>query len=189
MSIIEQKEFKLKNGKPAIIRSAMVKDAPQIVKLLKVIVKEGPYTLMEPDEFSYTIRSESKKIKRYNKAPGKVYIVAEIKKEVVGFIAFVNWDTRRTEHTGLMSMFIKRKYRNKGAGKALGNELLNWGKTNPVNKKISLYVFSTNKNAIALYKKLGFRVEGRFKNDMIINGKYVHSIAMYKFTSKITKLL
>jgi RimJ/RimL family protein N-acetyltransferase len=48
-------------------------------------------------------------------------------------------------------------------------------------RKISLYVFSTNKNAIALYKKLGFSQEGLFKRDMIIDGKYVDSVAMYKW--------
>ena len=81
-----------------------------------------------------------------------------------------------------MSLFIKKKYRNAGVGKALGNELLNWGKANPVNKKISLAVFSTNTTAIALYKKLGFKVEGKCPKDMIIDGKYVDSILMYKFT-------
>ena len=100
MSAHPAKQFILKNGKILITRTAMAKDARQIVNLLKDIVKEGPYTLMEPDEFSYTIRSESKKIKRYNEAPGKVYIVAEIKKEVIGFIAFVNWDTRKRNILG-----------------------------------------------------------------------------------------
>ncbi len=60
--------------------------------------------------------------------------------------------------------------------------MLEWGKFNTVNKKISLAVFSTNKNAIALYKKLGFKQEGRCLGDMIINGKYVDSILMYKYT-------
>ena len=69
-----------------------------------------------------------------------------------------------------------------GIGKLLIKSMLNWGKHNPVNKKISLAVFSTNKNAIALYKKLGFRREGCCQRDMIINGKYVDSVLMYKYT-------
>ena len=69
-----------------------------------------------------------------------------------------------------------------GIGRILIKGLLDWGKENKINKKISLYVFSTNKNAIALYKKMGFKIEGRFRRDMIINGKYVDSVAMYKYT-------
>lgn len=182
MSVVEPKGIVLKNGKRAVIRSAMVKDAPQLVKLMKDVIKEGPYTLMEPDEYHATISSERKKIKRFNDAKGKVYLVAEINKEVLGFISFDNWDTRRTEHTGLFSVFIRRKYRGAGIGLTLVNSLLEWGKDNPINKKLSLAVFSTNKIAIRLYKKLGFKVEGRCPKDMIINGKYVDSILMYKMT-------
>lgn len=184
MSTIEPKQFILKNRKKIILRTAAVKDASSIVKLMKDVIKEGPYTLAEPDEYKATVRSEAAKIKRFRDAPGKIYLVAEAGKVITGFISFDNWDTRRTEHTGLFSVFIRKKFRGMGIGKILVNGMLDWAKYNPINKKISLYVFSTNKNAIALYKKLGFRQEGLFKNDMIIDGKYVHSAAMYKFTKK-----
>lgn len=182
MSAITPKEFTLKNNKTLTLRSAMVKDAPQIVKLMKGVIKEGPYTLQEPDEYDTTAKSEVAKIKRLNSGKGSVYLVAEVNKSVTGFIAFDNWPTRRTEHTGLFSVFITKKWRGCGIGKILVQGMLDWAKENPVNRKISLYVFSTNKDAIALYKKLGFKTEGIFKRDMIINGKYVDSVAMYKYT-------
>lgn len=182
MSIITPNTFTLKNGKQLTLRTALAKDASHIVKLMKEVVKEGPYTLAEPDEYTTTVKSEAEKIKRFAKAEGKIYLVAEIKNEIAGFIDFDNWPTRRTRHTGLFSIFIKKQWRGMGIGKILVKGMLDWGAANPVNKKISLYVFSTNKNAIALYKKLGFKVEGTFKNDMIIDGKYVHSVAMCKFT-------
>ncbi len=182
MSSIKPKELKLKNGKVLTLRSALVKDASQIVKLMKDIVKEGPYTLAEPDEYKSTVKSESAKIKRFTKAEGKIYLVAEVKNELTGFISFDNWDTRRTAHTGLFSVFIKKKYRGMGIGKILVNGMLDWAKDNPLNRKISLFVFSTNKNAIALYKSLGFKQEGHCPKDMIIDGKYVDSIMMYKYT-------
>lgn len=182
MSIIKPKDYILKNGATVVIRSAMVKDASQILKLMKGVISEGPFTLMEPDEYYSTVSSESKRIKCFNSAKGKVYLVAETKKEIAGFITFDNWYTRRTKHTGLFSVFIKKKFRGLGAGKLLVKELLEWGYENPVNKKISLAVFSTNKNAIALYKKLGFRLQGKCPKDMIIDGKYVDSILMYKMT-------
>ena len=182
MSTINEQYFNLKDGRVLILRTALVKDASQIVRLMKDIVDEGPYTLAEPDEYKSTVKSESKKIKRFKDAPGKIYLVGEVNKEITGFISFDNWDTKRTSHTGLFSVFIKKKWRGKGIGKILINGMLDWGRTNPVNKKISLAVFSTNKSAIALYKKLGFRQEGRCLKDMIINGKYVDSILMYKYT-------
>lgn len=181
MSSIKEKEIRLSDGKSLTLRTAMVKDASQIVKLMRDIVNEGPYTLAEPDEYRTTARTEAAKIKRFKKAAGKIYLVTISGKEIIGFISFDNWDTRRTSHTGLFSVFIKKKWRGKGIGKILVGGMLDWAKENPMIRKISLYVFSTNKNAIALYKKLGFRQEGRFLNDMIIDGKFVHSVAMYKW--------
>ena len=182
MSTILEKQFGLKNGKNLVLRTALVKDASQIVKLMKDVVKEGPFTLQEPDEYKATAKSEAQKIKRFKEAPGKIYLVAEVNKKVTGFISFDNWDTRRTEHTGLFSVFIMKKFRSMGIGKILIQGMIDWAKESKINKKISLYVFSTNKGAITLYKKLGFKIEGRFKRDMIIDGKYVDSIAMYIFT-------
>ncbi len=182
MSLIEPKNIKLENSQQLILRSAVSKDASQIVELMKSVIEEGPFTLYEPDEYRATAKSEAKKIKRLNDGAGKVYLVAELDKEISGFLSFDNWDTRRTEHTGLFSVFLKKKWRGMGIGRILIKGLLDWGKENKINKKISLYVFSTNKNAIALYKKMGFKIEGRFRRDMIINGKYVDSVAMYKYT-------
>ncbi len=182
MSTLNEQLFNLKNGRKFLLRTALLKDASQIVELMRSVVKEGPYTLAEPDEYKSTVKSESKKIKRFKNSPGKIYLVGEVNKEITGFISFDNWDTKRTAHTGLFSVFIKKKWRGKGIGKILINGMLEWGKTNPVNKKISLAVFSSNKSAIALYKKLGFRQEGKCPRDMIIDGKYVDSILMYKYT-------
>ena len=181
MSSITDMNFILSSGKRLILRTAMVKDASQIVRLMRDIVNEGPYTLAEPDEYRSTVRSEANKIRKFKKAKGKIYLVAVCKSEITGFISFDNWDTRRTSHTGLFSIFIKKKMRGQGIGKILVKGMLDWAKENPMIRKISLYVFSTNKDAIALYKRLGFRKEGLFKRDMIIDGKFVDSVAMYKW--------
>lgn len=182
MSTIDPEVYTLYNRKKLTIRTALGKDASQVVKLMKGVIKEGPFTLYESDEYSATAKSETKRIKRFKDAPGKIYLVALIKDEITGFISFDNWDTRRTAHTGLFSIFLKKKFRGMGIGRLLIKSMLNWGKNNPVNRKISLAVFSTNKNAIALYEKLGFRREGCCPRDMIIGGKYVDSILMYKYT-------
>lgn len=182
MCTIKPEKYVLKNGKKLNIRTALSKDAVQIVKLMKGVIEEGPFTLYESDEYKSTAKSEAKRIKRFKEAPGKIYLVAEIKNEITGYISFDSWDTRRTTHTGLFSIFLKKKFRGMGIGKLLVKSMMNWGKHNPVNKKISLAVFSTNKNAIALYKKLGFKPEGCCPRDMIIDGKYVDSILMYKYT-------
>jgi ribosomal protein S18 acetylase RimI-like enzyme len=53
-------------------------------------------------------------------------------------------------------MMIKKEHRNKGLGKILFKEMLEWAGHNPLIEKVSLGVFSTNHRAIALYKSMGF---------------------------------
>lgn len=171
-----------KDKKKILIRTAQVKDASKIVKLMRDVIKEGPYTLAEPDEYNTTAADEAAKIRRCRDKDGKIYLVAEYKDEIAGFICLDSWPTRRTWHTGLFSVYLKKKWRSKGVGSMLIKAMLDWGKTDPVNRKISLAVFSTNKDAIALYRKLGFKNEGCCKRDMIIDGEYVDSVLMYKYT-------
>jgi len=57
---------------------------------------------------------------------------------------------------------------------------IGWARQRKV-KKIALSVFSTNRQAIALYKKFGFAGEGRRKSQFLIDDKYVDEIMMARF--------
>jgi RimJ/RimL family protein N-acetyltransferase len=64
----------------------------------------------------------------------------------------------------------------------LMQSLIEWAEKNETIEKLTLAVFSTNVRAIALYKKLGFAIEGMCHRDIKIpDGTYVDSILMYKF--------
>jgi len=181
VSYIDKKSFALKNGTAITIRTAVPKDASGIIRMMKSVMKEKMFTIHEIDEYKETFNSESKKIKKYRKAPGKIIIAALCKNEIAGFVTFDNWDARKTMHSGYLSIYLLKEYRGMGLGKELMRTLLQWGKNNKIIRKMTLAVFSNNKNAIALYKKIGFKVEGLCPGDMKINGRYYDSILMYKF--------
>jgi len=44
--------------------------------------------------------------------------------------------------------------------------------------KLNLEVFSSNENAISLYKKLGFTLEGQRKGQFLVENTYVDDILM-----------
>lgn len=113
-----------KDKKKILIRTAQVKDASKIVKLMRDVIKEGPYTLAEPDEYNTTAADEAAKIKRCRDKDGKIYLVAEYKDEIAGFICLDSWPTRRTWHTGLFSVYLKKKWRSKGVGSMLIKAML-----------------------------------------------------------------
>lgn len=51
-------------------------------------------------------------------------------------------------------------------------------------RKINLGVIEDNVKAVELYKKLGFTIEGIFKNHINHNGKYLNSLRMALFNSE-----
>ena len=169
-------------GSGILIRAAEPQDATGVLKIMKQVVKEKYFTIHEPGEFHETQKSYSEKILKFKRAPGKLFLVAEINNEIAGFVNFNNWDTRKTRHTGFLSVFLLKKYRGIGLGRALMSELINWAKNNPLIKKMSLAVFENNRNAIALYKKMGFKIEGSCPKDIKIGNKFYSSIFMYIFT-------
>jgi len=181
MCFIEKKNIILKNGIMITVRTAEPKDASGINDVMKSVIKENYFTIHGIDEFNETSQSRLKQIKKYRRAKGKIFIVALFKNKVIGLVSFNNWDTRKTMHTGFLSIFLLKEYRSIGLGKELMKILIEWGKSNKIIRKMSLAVFSCNKNAIALYKKVGFKIEGICPKDMKINGRYYDSVLMYKF--------
>jgi RimJ/RimL family protein N-acetyltransferase len=74
-----------------------------------------------------------------------------------------------------------KKFRGLGIGLAMMDYLIEWARKQEGLEKISLTVFSTNKPAINLYQKFGFKIEGISRKQYKIEGKYVDDIIMGKF--------
>jgi RimJ/RimL family protein N-acetyltransferase len=176
-----EKFFTVRGGRDIIVRTAKPKDAKPLIDFMYRISKERIYSIVEPEEFKETHESYRKRIKRFNNLPGKLYLIAEHNKKILGLIQFDNFDHNKCKHNGFLTIFIGRQWRGKGIGRLLMKELLEWAKQNNMIEKVSLSVFSTNFRAIKLYSKLGFRREGRCIKDLKISGKYADSILMYKF--------
>jgi RimJ/RimL family protein N-acetyltransferase len=183
MSSIKEKDVILKNGMVFTIRTAVPSDAYRIIRVMKRVLSEKIFAIHEVDEYKETITSMSKKIRKYRRSPGKIILTALLKNTIVAYVTFNNWDTRKTMHTGFLSIYLAKEYRGIGLGKELMRTLLQWGRKNKLIQKMSLAVFSCNKNAIALYKKVGFKIEGLCPRDIKINGRYYDSVFMYKFVS------
>lgn len=184
MGYIKEKVYTAKSRNAILLRTAKLKDARQLRDLVYNISKERIYSLVEPEEFSETIRSNRARVKRYKESPGKLYIVAEHKKKIIGLVQFNNFDFKKCRHNGLFTIFISKLWRDKGIGKMMIREMLDWTKANPVIEKVSLNVFSNNPRAIALYRKMGFKQEGLCKRDMKISNKYVNSVLMFKWVGQ-----
>jgi len=143
------------------IRKAKIKDIPNIVKL--------NYTVMSHHlNFDKKHYKSEKSIKTFQAncfkksiySKDKIIYVAEDKNKIVGCISGFNEQNPSifiTEKFGWVEMLIAaQKYRNKGVGRDLVNELMRWFTDKNI-KYIKLSVNIKNISGISFWEKFGFK--------------------------------
>lgn len=171
-----------KDTESFIVRTAKIEDTKSVLDIQKSVVSEGKYLIAYPEEFTKTLSQQQEWVQGILDNENETLIVVEKDGEVVGWIVFQTTPNRkRLSHTGSFGMMIRKGFRELGMGEYLLKALLEWAEKNPLIEKVSLGVFSTNKRAISLYKKMGFIEEGRKINEFKLNdNEYVDDILMYK---------
>lgn len=98
----------------------------------------------------------------------------------IGTVYFSNIDKKHNKaEFGIYIAYLDKKY--KGYGLISTILLLKIGFEELGLHKIYLRVFQDNLKAIKMYKKVGFKEEGLFKNDVYINGIYRNVVFMSIF--------
>ncbi len=170
------------NGGKVKIRKSVLNDAEALLTIQKAVVEEGKFLITTQEEFANnTIEQQMKWMGRILENDREMIFVAETDDTVVGWLVFQSSDRQRLAHTGSFGMMIHRDFRGKGIGKMLLSELLAWANAHPQIEKVCLGVFSSNHDAIALYKQMGFIEEGRKVKEIKLNAyEYIDDILMYK---------
>lgn len=113
----------------------------------------GEIDLIEQDSFKEPWSKEAYEKEITN--PLANYRVITVNDEVVAYGGF--W--KIIDEADINNIAVKKEYRGKGYGKMLMNALIEDAKKQNI-KAMTLEVRVTNKSAIALYKKLGFKEAG-----------------------------
>ena len=160
------------------VRTATLEDAKLIVAIKEEIVKTTDFFLRLPEDDQETAEEYRKKIRKKQESGG-LTIIAESNNVVIGFLSFSRSSYKRLYHTGSFGVGIKIEHLNKGVGTKLLSYLIKWAKEQDGLEKINLDVFSNNQQAIHLYKKLGFKEEGKQINQVRLkDGSYADVIYM-----------
>lgn len=174
----ERRIERAKDGRIVMIRPAKSTDAAEIARRMARVVKEGIYLEEEPDTLP-TGKEKEEEIRRIRE-DGGMYAVAEVDGKIAGVALLRRGPLEMNRHVAKFRMWLIPGYRGLGLGKKLMEYIIDWARAHGV-EKISLDVFSNNERAIRLYKKYGFRVEGRLKRQYVLEGRYVDEIFMGLF--------
>ena len=115
------------------------------------------------------------------KGKKRVYLLAESDNKIVA-TASISQDRGNLDHVGGFGIVIREKYRGIGLGKYLTSEIIKLAKKDlkPKPKIIKLEVYANNIPAIALYKKMGFKIVGKIPKQIQFKGKLIGEYIMIK---------
>lgn len=166
MGKIKEENYLVKNKK-LTIRHAEIQDAEKLIELMNKLDVETTFLLREPDEFELSFEQEKTYIQSQQDSEVNVFIVAEIDGKIIGTCG-INGNTRkRIRHAATLGVAIEKEFWGMGIGKKLMEIGIKWAKENG-KSRITLEVDTENHRATSLYIKLGFEVEGTFRNDKIL---------------------
>lgn len=104
--------------------------------------------------------------------------------KIVGLISYEFPSLFKLKHASFINdLYVDRKYRRKGIGSRLLEEVIQEIKKDPKIEKIQLIADPTQAGAIKLYKKFGFKKIALIKNELKYKGKYYDDLRMAKFLS------
>ena len=158
---ISEIEFKLKDGRSAVIRSPRDEDIDGMLEYLYVTSGETEFLLRYPEEcVKYTPEGEKKLFDRMNASENETMLVCLVGGEIAGNCQ-ITWKTGiNTRHRADVAIALKRKYWGLGIGTRLFEEMIRIAEANPNILQMELEFIEGNSRARALYEKMGFRITG-----------------------------
>ena len=157
------------------VRRATVADAEAICRIYNQGIEDRVATLetelRTPEERRQWLAGRS---------PRHPVIVAEANGEVVGWGSLNVFNPREAyRFVADFSVYVERAWRGKGVGKVVLERLVELAREHGFHKMV-LSAFPTNTGGMALYERLGFRTVGVYREQGMLDGKWVDTIIMEK---------
>lgn len=160
------------------IRSAQPGDSEQLLKLLKQLDTETRFMLYEPGERTSTSK-DMEDIIRQSTLSNSLFLLLETEGKLAGFLSASRGKTKRIQHSAYLVIGILKDYRGQGYGKELFFAMEEWAKESQITR-LELTVMTHNQQALHLYERMGFQIEGRKERSLIVDGNSVDEYCMAK---------
>ena len=168
----------LKNGQEVIVREPKKEEAQKMIDFYNVVGGETEFLSFGKNEFSMSLKEYESFIESTKTQDNSEILIAKVDNEIISIGTITSTQKAKGKHVGTLGIVISEKYCNVGLGTKIIKKLISLAKENGITKKINLDTNETNHRGIHLYKKLGFKEEGRLKNENYMNGVYSDIIVM-----------
>jgi len=164
---------------PVTVRLATPKDASAIIALQRQIAEETTFMLLEPHEVPAKPKGLAAHLKDIETRANTAWFVAEHEGAVIGYLGADGGRLKRNAASARIFLGVVREYWGRGVGRALFQTVEDWARAQGL-RRLDLTVQVHNARGRALYEKLGYEVEGRMRESLVVDGEPVDELLMSK---------
>lgn len=150
------------------VTKAKLTDAEMIVNFLNLVGGETDFLTFGENEFPISIDEESKLINELLLSDRSLMLVGKIKEDIVSQLFLDVSLQPRLSHIGYLGLTVKKNYWGMSIGKQMLMKAILWAREKHLTK-IQLQVRVDNFNAVNLYKKFAFVIEGKISHSLKVN--------------------
>ena len=162
-----------------LIREIKEGDAEEFLSLCRRVDAETLFMMFELGERPTTIEEQEDEIKDILSRDNQTIFVAENDGQLIGYLTACGGRHKRNRQTAYIVTGILRGFTSQGIGTKLFEEMEQWAKRKDIHR-LELNVVAHNEAALALYRKMGFEIEGKKKHSLLVNNTYADEYWMAK---------
>ena len=155
------KTITLKDGRTCTLRNGTAEDGQALLDIFNLTHAQTDYLLTYPEESSHTAQQEADDLEQKAESADGIELLAELDGKVVG-TAGIDCVARKekTRHRAEFGISVDKAYWGLGIGRALTEACIECARTAGY-VQLELKAVAENKNALALYRSVGFVEYGR----------------------------
>jgi len=164
---------------PISVRIARPIDAPALIQLQRQIATETTFMLLEPGEVPSNPKGLAAHLADIEKRNNTAWFVAERGGETVGYLGADGGRLARNRACARIFLGVVKACWGQGVGRALFQAVEDWARGQGL-RRLDLTVQTGNARGRALYERLGYEVEGRMRQSLLVDGEPVDELLMSK---------
>jgi RimJ/RimL family protein N-acetyltransferase len=161
----------------ARVRTARPYDAAALLDLKHQLDEETAFMMYEPGERDSSVRDLAQELAAIARSPNSVVLLAELGDQLVGYLELTGGSFRRSRATAYLVIGVRAHVAGLGIGTGLLQQAKEWAAAHGMHR-LELTVMAHNTRAIRLYERMGFSVEGRRSECLLVDGRFIDELTM-----------